>query len=222
MIPCSNAKEEEILVRKALCIWLFSSLTFMATAHFVDAISVIAFGNKIMLLQLYPLIGEKLMTLATPEMYFWLGATTAFILWGITCAVAFENPVETFLNKILSDAKQQSAVETQLLEDKSEVLDAMYDTIESDNEILAQVKDLMCNVRADVKEIQPMRESMDKLKAEMSNLKKEVKKVEEKMQTTTLCPACGKPLLPEFRLCPYCGANVKTLPEKMISLKDYR
>ena len=46
-----------------------------------------------------------------------------------------------FLNKILSDAKKQSAVETQLLEDKSEVLDAMYETVEADNKILAQVKD---------------------------------------------------------------------------------
>jgi len=130
--------------------------------------------------------------------------------------------VEAFLNKILSDAKKQTAVETQLLEDKSEVLDAMYETIESDNEILAQVKDLMCNVRADVKEIQPLKDSMDKIKTELNNLKKEIKKLEEKTESPNLCPTCRKPILPEFKICPYCGEHVKLLQERTIDIKEYR
>jgi rRNA maturation endonuclease Nob1 len=209
------------LTKKGISIWLFSSLTFIALLHLAEAISVLVFNNEIRLLQLYPLINEKLQSI-TPITYFWISATSTFILWGITCAIAFENPVEAFLNKILSDAKKQSAVETQLLEDKSEVLDAMYETVEADNKILAQVKDLMCNVRTDVKEIQPLKDGMDKMKTELNNLRKEIKKIEEKIQFPNLCPACGKPLMPEFKICPYCGENIKLLPENIVSVKEYR
>lgn len=209
------------MVRKGIAIWLFSSLTFISLLHLIEAITVIAFGNQIRLLQLYPLLNGKTEEISPPT-YFWISAGATFILWGITCSIAFENPVEAFLNKILSDAKQQSAVETQLLEDKSEVLDAMYETIEADNQILAQVKDLMCNVRADVKEIQPVKETMEKIKAELNNLKREIKRIEEKMQFPNICPSCGKPLLPEFKICPYCGESIKLPQTSMIAIKDYK
>ena len=209
------------MAKKGLSVWILSTLTCIALVHLIEATTVLLFNNPIRLLQLYPLINEKLQTI-TPTIYFWASAVSTIILWGITCAVAFENPVETFLNKILSDAKKQTAVETQLLEDKSEVLDAMYETIESDNEILAQVKDLMYNVRIDVKEIQPLKESMDKMKTEFTNLKKEIKRLEEKTQNPKTCPTCGKPILPEFKICPYCGANIKLLPENIIAVKEYR
>jgi hypothetical protein len=125
------------LTKKGISVWLFSSLTFIALIHLIEAISVLIFNNQIKLLQLYPFINEKLLQLITPMAYFWISAAATIILWGITCTIAFENSVETFLNKILSDAKKQSAVETQLLEGKSELLDAMFETMESDNEILA-------------------------------------------------------------------------------------
>jgi DNA repair exonuclease SbcCD ATPase subunit len=209
------------LAKKGIFVWLFSSLTFIALLHLIEAISALVFNNETKLLKLYPIINEKLQAI-TPITYFWASAAATFILWGITCAIAFTNPVETFLNKILSDAKTQGAVETQLLEEKSEVLDAMYETIEADNQTLAQIKDLMCNVRADVKEIQPLKEAIEKAKLELNSLKKEIKKVEEKTQSPNVCPTCGKPLLPEFNMCPYCGEKIKLLTDKIISLEKYR
>jgi len=209
------------LAKKGISVWIFSTLTFVALMHLADAISALVFGNPIKILQLYPFLGEKLQTMA-PMTYFWLSVAASLLIWGITCAIAFENPVDTFLNKILSDAKTQGAVESQLLESKSEILDAMFDTIESGNETLAQVKDLVCNVRTDAKEIQPIKESIEKMKAELGSLKKEFKKIEERTQPPILCSSCGKPLLPDFKICPYCGANIKLLPEKIVSIKDYR
>lgn len=209
------------MAKKGISVWLFSTLTFVALVHLIDAISVLVFNSQIKLFQLYPFINEKLQAL-TPNMYFWVSAITTFIFWGITCAIAFENPVETFLNKILSDAGKQGAVEAQVLDGKSELLDAMNETVEMNNTLLAQVKDMMYNVRTEVKEIQPLTENVEKLKIELSRLKREWKKFEENVKHPNKCPTCGKPILPEFKVCPYCSENLKLLPQAVIALKDYK
>jgi len=209
------------LAKKGILVWLFSSLTFIALIHLIEALSVIAFNGQIRLLQLYPIINDRLQAI-TPIAYLLGSAATTLILWGITCAVVFENPVETFLNKILSDAKSQGAVETQLMEEKSEILDAMNETVESNSDNLAQVKDIICNVRTEIKELQPLKENVEKIRTELSSLKKEIKKFEEKAQFPNICPACGKPLLPEFKICPYCGEPVKLQQAPVIELKDYK
>jgi rRNA maturation endonuclease Nob1 len=80
----------------------------------------------------------------------------------------------------------------------------------------------MCNVRADVKEIQPLSESMEKIRTELNSLKKEIKDFEVKLKYPNVCLACGKPILPEFKICPYCGENIKLLPEKIVAVSEYR
>jgi rRNA maturation endonuclease Nob1 len=209
------------LAKKGISIWLFSSLTFIALLHLVEAISALVFNNEIRLLKLYPFINQYAQAI-TPPVYFWVSAAATFILWGITCAIAFTNPVEAFLNSILSDAKKQGAVETQLLEEKGEILDVMSEAIESNGEMLANVNDMVRNVRTEVKEIRPMNESLEKMKTELSSLRKEVKKLEEQVDFPNLCPTCGKPLLPEFKMCPYCGQDMKQHQTPVITIKDYK
>lgn len=209
------------MAKKAMFVWLFGSVTFVATTHLVEAISALLFNNQIKLPSLYPLIGEKLQTI-NQTTYFWVSLASAFILWGITCAVAFENPVEKFLNTILSEAKKQSVVETQLIGDKSEVIDLMNETIEANNETPLQVRDLIYNIRAEVKEIQPLKELVEKVKAEVGALKREIKRIEEKAKMPLLCPVCGKPLLPVFKICPYCGEKAMTQYPAIIGVKSTR
>jgi len=209
------------LAKKGLFVWLFSSLTFISLVHLADAVSAYVFGNEIKLLKLYPFINDKLREI-TPMVYLWATAILTFAFWGITCAIAFENPVETFLNKILSDAKKQSTVETQLLEEKSEILDAMNETVEMNSAILSQVRDIIYNIRAEIKEIQPLKEGVEKIKTELSHLKKELKSLEEKLKYPNICVACGKPILPEFKICPYCGETIKPMEEKIVPLEKYR
>ena len=209
------------MARKGLSVWLFSSMTFIALLHLLDAISALFFNNPIKLLQLYPFVGAELQSIA-PSTYFWVTILATLILWGITCGIAFENPVETFLNKILSDAKVHSTVETQLMESKSEVLDAMFDTIEASSETLAQVKDLICNVRTEAREIQPLRESIDNMKADLGGLRREFKRIQENVIFSKVCPACGKSLMPEFNMCPYCGESIKPQEAPVFTIKSYR
>ena len=204
--------------KKGIAIWLFSTLTFISLMHLIDAAAAVIFNNQIQLLQLYPFINQQ--PISTYIYLYISGASTA-ILWAITCLIAFDNPVETFLNKVLSDAKQQTATEAQVLESKSELFDLMYETVESDSETLAQVKDLMRNMRAEVKDIQPIKETIEKTRIELISLKKQMKMLEEKMLFTIICPACGKLLRPDFKLCPYCGESI-TLQEKMVVVKDYK
>jgi ribosomal protein L32 len=211
------------LAKKGVAVWISSSLTFWAVIHFVESFSVLFFSNQIMLLRLYPLINEELQAV-TPMAYFLGSATATLILWGVTCVIAFENPVETFLNKIISDAKTQGAVESQLLEEKSEILDAMNETLELNNAALAKVRDLVYNVRTEVQELQPLKENTEKLRTELSHMKKEIRKFEENLslKCPNVCSVCGKPILPQFKVCPYCGENMKVLPKTVIALKDYK
>jgi rRNA maturation endonuclease Nob1 len=206
------------LRKKGIAIWLFSTLTFIALMHLIDATAALLFNNPAQLLQLYPFINQQQIS---TDIYLYIAGASTAILWAITCLIAFDNPVETFLNKILSDAKQQTATEAQVLESKSELFDLMYETVESDSETLAQVKDLMRNMRTEVKDIQPIKETIEKTRIELISLKKQMQMLEEKMLFTIICPACGKLVRPDFKLCPYCGESI-TLQEKMIVVKDYK
>ena len=99
---------------------------------------------------LYPFIGELLKSLS-PATYLYVSALSTLILWGVTCLVAFYNPVEAYLCK-------RNATEAQLQE-KGELLDRMYETMESDHETLAQLRDIVCKVQTEVKELQPPKQA---------------------------------------------------------------
>lgn len=198
------------MAKKGLAVYIFSSLTFISVAHLVESLYVLITGSPIRLLAIYPFIGGTLSTI-TPLEYVWISTLVSLLCWGVTCAVAFENPMEQFLNKVLSDAKRQSSVESQLLDSKAEILDAMYETVESGSATIATVKDMMCNVRSEVKQLQPLASTVDLIRLEMNELTKEVEKLEGKMKFPYVCLSCGKPLLPEFKICPYCGEDAQLL-----------
>lgn len=204
--------------KKGIAIWLFTTLTFVSLLHLIEAAAALFFNNPTHLLQLYPFINQMQIPM---DIYLYITIVSTAIMWAITCLIACDNPVEAFLNKILSDAKKQTTSEAQVLESKSEIFDLMYETVEADSETLGQVKDLMRNMRAEVRDIPPIKESIEKTRIELGSLKKQMRSLEEKMLFTILCPACGKLVRPDFKLCPYCGESI-TLQEKMVVVKDYK
>lgn len=112
--------------------------------------------------------------------------------------------------------------ESRMVEDKSEVLDAMYETLESSNAAIASVKDLVSNVRSEVKGIQPLATTIDLIRLELSQLTKEVDELEGKMKFSYVCLACGKPLLPEFKICPYCGEDARLLRSPTLAVPEQK
>ena len=211
------------MAKKGLAVWVFSSLTFLSVAHLVESIYVVISGSPIRLLAMYPFIGDTLNTMS-PTAYLWLSIVVSLVCWGITCAVAFQNPMEQFLNKVLSDAKRQSTVESQLVDSKAEILDAMYETLESGSQAISTVKDMMFNVRSEVKQLQPLASTVDLIRHELNGLVEEVEKLEGKMKFTYVCRSCGKPLLPEFKICPYCGEDSQLLRAQapLISVDEHK
>jgi len=155
--------------KKSITIWVLTSLTFIFLVHFVEALTVIVLNNPIRLPQVYPFIGEALSALS-PVTYFYLTAATTAFLWGITCLVAFHNPVEVYLNK-----NKANEAEFQL---QGDLIDRMCDTIESDHHTLSQLKDMMRNVQAEVKEMQTAKQTRSR-----SSTNSEVRRTPPQLKT---------------------------------------
>ena len=189
---------------KGLTIWIFSTLTVITMMHLIDSVNALFFSNQIQLLQLYP-FANTFLTQMSIQTYFYVSAGASAILWGITCILAFDNPVETFLNHILSDAQQQRTKESQIVDDNGELFDLMYEKMESDSETLSHVKDLIRNVRSEVREIAPIKVSMEKTRRDLSKITKQLITLEEKVFYPLVCHSCSHPVRADFKLCPYCG-----------------
>jgi len=205
--------------KRGVTVWIFSSLSFLAAIHALEAILALFFNTEIVLLKLYPFFN----TLTTSSINYFLASTALTIaFWGITCKVAVETPVERFLNKVLSDAKRQSEIECETVDDNRSVLDMMCETITENNKVLAQTRDITYNVRSELVNLRTLPEETERLSTEIEELKNELKNLKENFKKPNLCPSCGNIVLPRFKVRPYCGENLHLTPEKVVKmLKTY-
>jgi hypothetical protein len=118
---------------KSIAIWLLTSITFISVVHLIEAITVMMFNNPIRLLQLYP-YGNLLVNSFTPTTYLHVTTTATAVLWAATCLVAFNNPVESYVNK-----RVQS--EERIIQDREALLDRMCETVDSDHRTLTRLSD---------------------------------------------------------------------------------
>jgi len=161
-------------------------LTFLAVLHTFDAVLSLIFGNTNLLLRLYPF--KNLLGDVDVVTYFWGSVASAFILFGITCAVAFHNPIEALINKTLAEVELEENPGDCNLEAKASVLEMISDTLTSNSIVLHSVKD-----------------DINATRYEMSSLKTRLDKLEEDLTKLMKCPSCGKDISPDFKLCPFCG-----------------
>jgi len=173
-------------MRKAVIVWIFGFLTFLAVLHTFDAVLGLTVGNSSFLLKLYPF--KNLLDGMDVATYFWGSVASAFILFGITCAVAFHNPIEALINRTLAEVELEENPGDHTLESKASVLEMINDTLTSNSVVLHSVKD-----------------DVDVVRFEMSNLKTRLEKLEKDLTKLMKCPSCGKDVSPDFKLCPFCG-----------------
>ena len=201
--------------KRGITVWIFSSLSILAAIHVLEASLALFLNTEVILLKSYPIINTLTIT---PITYFLASIALTIALWGITCKVAVETPVERFLNTMLSDAKRQSEIECEMVEDNRSVLDMMCATITENNKVISQTRDITYNVRSELVNLRALPEETERLSKEIEELKKELKNLKENFKKPNLCPSCGNIVLPRFKVCPNCGENLYLTPEKAVKM----
>jgi hypothetical protein len=211
-----GTRQQEInLKTKGTTIWILSTLTFFTLIHTIDAAIALIFNNQAQLPKMYPLIGEYL-TQIPADLYLYISAAITIAMWGLTCIVAFNNPIETFLKETMSGAQAQVQAEEQIVEKDSDFFDLMYQTMEENKGELARTNDLVLNLRAEIKDMQKVGKAFGETNAAIVGLEKQVGMLEEKMIFPLLCKSCGKPLRADFSICPYCGLEINSRQEAVV------
>ena len=193
---------ERSKIKKGIAVWIFGFLTFLAVLHTFDAIFSFTVGNTNSILKLYP-IGNVLEDLNVMT-YLWASIVSTFIFFGITCLIAFHDPIEILINKMLSNVEAEENPADHTIESSLSTLELMNSTLTSNSVALHAVK-----------------ENTNALKADLGLLISRLEKLEKNFEGLKTCPSCGKGISPDFRLCPYCGellyahvfVNKSPLPE---------
>jgi hypothetical protein len=195
------------VAKKGMKIWILSTLTVASLIHSIDAAFAFISNSQVQLPKIYPFIGAYLGQIPT-DIYLYTTIAITIVMWGLTCLIACNNPIEAFLNKTLTDAQEQTANEQKIMEENSSFFEQIYQSMDESTRELGKTNDLVLNLRTEVKDMQNMKETFEKARGELAGLKKQVRMLEEKLIFPLLCKACGKPLRADFRLCPYCGQEV--------------
>jgi len=189
-----------------MMVWIFGFLTFLSVLFTIDAFLSLTLGGKTSLLELYPFNSiKKIFGNIDTATYFWISLISAFAFFGFTCLIAFQDPLSAILNKLLSEAArvEESQVDQSNLEPGVGVLEMINHTLTSNSIILHTVKEGLNNVK----------DGLNSVKMDLTRLTTGLEKL-ERMETDVIrarrCPSCGKDLLPEFKLCPYCGEKMVT------------
>jgi len=193
---------------KAVVVWIFGFLTFLAILNTLEAFFALTQSTPITLLRLYPF--SNWFGTVDVSMYFLGSLSATFVLWGVTCFIALRNPLDIWLGKILKEAQAENEEEVSIVSTKGNILEMMNDSLLNNSIELNNVKDLLSNVRAEMLGMRPVKDVVEHLKSDMTHLKTTLKKLETNLTRNRICPACAKDVQPDFRICPYCGENLLT------------
>ncbi|UCE28494.1 MAG: zinc-ribbon domain-containing protein [Candidatus Bathyarchaeota archaeon] len=180
--------------------WIFGFLTFLAVLHTFDAVLSFTLGSTNSLLNLNPFYGliYNMFGEIDCASYFWVSIIFAFILFGMSCAIAFHDPIATFINKVVSDAKTVENPADVRLESGLNIFEMVNDSVTSNNILLNKVKDSTESVR----------NSINNVRTELSMLGARLRKLETDLIPHRKCPSCGKNISQGFKVCPYCGEKL--------------
>jgi hypothetical protein len=204
-----------VSMKKGLGVWVFGFLTFLMALHTFDAYLSLTSGEASRLLELYAI--SHVLIAIDAGMYFWGSLSLAFVFLGVTSLIACHNPIMALYNKILADIELAEGEIDKASETETSLLDMINHSLTSNSVDLHAVKE---GLKA-VKESQNgLRVGIAGLTRKLSELEAGLEvgfqKLEADLESGTKCPFCGKDVLPQFKLCPYCGEN---LPYALMQIK---
>lgn len=207
-------------MKKNIAVWIFGCLTFFAGLHTFDAVLSISSVSDSTgaLLELYPFYDRISETIGKLDAvaYFWLSMISSVVFMGITCSIAFYDPILAYVKKMVSETKPD---DTQA----DSKFDSELTALAMINESLTAQGILMNNVK---RELSTLKDGVNALKIDMTRLSGKMGSLETDLAKLRKCPACGKGILPEFKFCPHCGEElslyvlVRNLPEQQSKLAE--
>ena len=180
--------------KKGVGVWIFGFLAFLGVLHTFDAVLSYTFEGTNSLLKLNPLYGliYEMFGEIDAASYFWGSIVFTFVFFGMSCAIAFHDPVATFINKVISDAKSGENPADVHMELGIDAFEMISDSVTSNSVLLNKLKESTENVR----------DGVNALKIELMTLGAKLGKFETNLNTSKRCPSCGKDVLPEYKVCP--------------------
>jgi len=207
-------------MKKSLAVWICGCLTFFAGLHAFDAVLSIASNSNSAgsLLQIYPFYDkiDEILGKLDAVTYFWLSLISTLCFMGITCSLAFYDPILAYVKKMVSETK---------IDDPQADLkfDSELNALAMINESLITHGTLLNNVKG---ELGALNEGINAVKIDMTRLRNTMQGLETDLAKLRKCPACGKNVLPQFKFCPHCGEKlslyvlVRRLPKQSSELTE--
>jgi len=195
--------------RKDLAVWISGYLTFLSILFTFDAFFF--FGSPNSLLNIYPVhaIVQGIFGSINAPTYIWLTSISTFILFGVTCVFVMDDPFTALMRKMASEAQSEENQMDASLESSLNTLEMINHSLTNHDIGLNEVKDVLGNLKGN---IEAMNIGMARLTEKLASMDRE----------TTIrmeCTSCGNKILPEFRLCPYCGKKL-SMYRNMLGLGD--
>lgn len=153
-------------IKKGIAVWMFGFFTFLAVLHTFDALIFFTFGVKTSLLEIYPFDVLKMDAVT----YFWASLFSTFLLLGLTCIFAFQNAVETFLNKLLTDKELEGR---ELEEEPLTTFDMINNSLISNSISLQELKTNLSLVKDS---LSALKIEMRRISADFTNFQTDSKK----------------------------------------------
>jgi len=189
-------------MKKSIVVWIFGCLTFFAGLHTFDAVLSLASNTDSAgaLLQLYPFYNQIKETIGKLDAvtYFWLSLVSTLAFMGVTCSLAFYDPILAYVKKVISETKVDDTQADQRLDSELTALAMINESLTTHGILLNKVKN----------ELGPLKDGINALKIDMTRLRGKIGGLETDLAKLRKCPACGKDVLPQFKFCPHCGEKL--------------
>ena len=177
----------KLQTKKELAMWIFGYLTFLSILFTFDATFFFRGTNS--LLNLYPIyaIVHGIFGNIDASMYFWATMTSTFILFGITCIFACQDPFTLLVKKIVSEAPSEENQIDGPFELNLSTLEMINHSLTHHSIDINEVKNSLHNLKDSIEtmkiEIRLLTAKLGSLEREMTNEEKPILRREQPPST---------------------------------------